>query len=198
MVNQRRIRSTTTSGPPAGPAKARLTGSFPVGRPPCAIRVSWRPGLGRCPRAPGCGGRAPGARGEVSRLRPATPSPGRRERATECGSRRVIPTGAGPGRCAAYAVGPAGVRRPGARCGRARVPTSGWPLAAPHRVTAPGGGATPHRAPAPRGAAAPRGPATRLVLAYPHVPAPDVSGPRWPRPWERLLMPDQKARRQRT
>jgi hypothetical protein len=36
------------------------------------------------------------------------------------------------------------------------------------------------------------------TVPYPHVPAPDVSGPRLPRPWERLLIPDQKARRQRT
>ena len=101
--------------------------------------------------------------------------------------------GCGAWACAAHAAGPAGVRRPCTGCGpRARLHV--W-----LRLPAPRGG----RPPAPRGRAAPRGAAaprggTRLVLAYPHVPAPDVSGPRWPRPWERLLMPDQKARRQRT
>lgn len=67
-------------------------------------------------------------------------------------------------------------------------------------LPAPRGGrpAAPRRtAAAPRGDAAPRG-GRRLVLGDPHVPAPDVSGPRWSRPWERLLIPDQKARRQRT
>ena len=86
------------------------------------------------------------------------------------------------------------------------VPTS---RSLPRGGPVPGGGpdpgvtASPGVTAAPGRRAAPRVPASpsrgaRLVLADPHVPAPDVSGPRWSRPWGRLLIPDQKARRQRT
>ena len=75
--------------------------------------------------------------------------------------------------CAAHAAGPAGVRRPCTGCGpRARPHVWLPPASRGGRPPAPRGGV-----PAPRGAAAPRG-GTRLALAYPHVPAPYVSGPR--------------------
>ena len=128
----------------------------------------------------------------VSRLRPATLSPR-----------------GGNGRpSAAQGTSFPQVRSPGV-CGTRRRPRGGAetvralrPRARPHVwlwLSAPRGGwpTAPRRRVAPRGGTAPRGGA-RPVLAYPHVPAPDVSGPRWPRPWERLLIPDQKARRQWT
>lgn len=101
--------------------------------------------------------------------------------------------GCGAWACAATPPAPPGVRGACACCGSRARPHVWSRLPAPRggRPAAPRGGA------APRGAAAPRSDA-RLVLASPHVPAPDVSGPRWPRPWERLLIPDQKARRQWT
>src|ERR1700761_709543 len=93
--------------------------------------------------------------------------------------------------CAAHASHTPPGRGPCACCGsRAR----------PHvclDLSAPRGQATPRGLTAPRGGVNPRD-VTRLVLADLHVPAPDVSGPRWSRPWGRLLIPDQKARRQWT
>jgi hypothetical protein len=144
------------------------------------------------PVRPAAASRAPGARGWC---RVCGPRHYPRAAGMNCRVRLKAPHshGCGARACAARAAGPAGVRRPCTGCGpRARPHV--WLPPAPRggRPPAPRGGV-----PAPRGAAAPRG-GTRLALAYPHVPAPDVSGPRWPRPWDRLLMPDQKARRQRT
>jgi len=149
-------------------------------------------GPGTRTRTPGCGQPGAGGAGVVSRLRPATPSPRGGDDLPSAAQGTSSPRMRSLGVCG-HAAGPAGVRGPCACCGsRAR----------PHvwlRLPAPRGGrpAAPRGRAAPRGAAAPRSD-TRLVLAHPHVPAPDVSGPRWPRPWERLLIPDQKARRQWT
>src|SRR6201992_81817 len=156
-------------------------------------------GPGTYSRAPGCG--KPGARGAgmVSRLRPATLSPRGENDLPSAAQGTPFPRVRSPGVCGAR-------RRPrrGAETVRGLRPTRRSPrLIAP---SAPRGGlAAPRRfAAAPRGLAAPCGGLAtprglaRPALAYPHVPAPDVSGPRWPRPWERLLIPDQKARRQRT
>jgi hypothetical protein len=150
-------------------------------------------GQGRFPRAPGCG--KPGARGRRGWYRVCGPR--HQPRAAGMNGRVRLkarhPHGCGAWARAAHATGSAGVRGPCARCGPRAGPHFLSGLAAAPRVgrpTAPGRGAPP-------GGAAPRV-LTRLALAYPHVPAPDVSGPRLPRPWERLLIPDQKARRQRT
>ena len=167
-------------------------------RPSCAImRTSRRPGLGCKARAPGCGGRALGySRGAVSRLRLATPPRAAGTGVSECGSRHVVPVVAeltsACGMCQSLKL------RRGAGVVRVLRLTRTPPrLLAPGRETAPRVVVPPGGTAAPRVPAAPPGGA-RLVLADPHRPAPDVSGPCWSRPWGRLLIPDQKARRQRT
>ena len=191
-----------TKSPPTGPGQGKPIGGCPSqsGRPSCAIMPSHdgrasdvepgrpaaaagRPGI----RAIWC--RVCGPRHHSARRDPACPSaaqgtpfPWGAEQVTGACGRRWSP-GTPPG---------AGTVRV-LRLTRT-LPTS---RSVPQGGSAPGVVVTPGRQAAPRVLASPPGGA-RLVLADPHIPAPDVSGPRWSRPWGRLLIPDQKARRQRT